>query len=117
MIDDLNEEHESLHMMVDSVLFFIQNVNGNVVGRDAIDIILKRVKEHFTLEEQVASARGAQDVAVLKKEHDRLLDELTEIRNSRELHDFAELKRRLAEFAKDLEFHNRHVDDPFFKRL
>jgi hemerythrin len=113
----LIDEHHRLAEMLDSIMFFIQNIRESAIGPDAIDVLYDRMQAHFGVEEQIARQYDEASARLLHEAHGELLAKILEVKICQNRGDDAEGKRLLTAFAKALELHDETVDIPLFRKL
>jgi len=111
------DEHKRLSEMLDSVLFFIENLRTGPVGIDTFDLLIDRMKAHFEVEERAVQQFEQVSYAMLHAAHDILLTLLYQAKLSCANGDDNGARQLLSDFVVSLEEHDRDVDTPLFRRL
>ena len=111
------DEHKRLTEMLESMMFFIENMRTAAIGVDAVDVLTDRLKAHFDLEESVARRFDEQSFLQLHAAHEVLLSVLDDVRSCVLNGDDAGGRRLLATFVDQLERHDEEVDIPMFHKF
>ena len=111
------DEHKRLSEMLDSVLFFIENLRTGPVGIDTFDLLIDRMSAHFAVEERAVQQFEQASYEMLHNAHESLLSILQDAKRNCANGDDHGARQILSDFVAALEVHDRDVDTPLFRRL
>jgi hemerythrin len=113
----IDEEHERFFELARRLVAVVRNSGDQGLILQALATLQQRFRLHVMAEEEHAQARDPESAAILKEDHQRLLESLGDLRGLVGRVSKAALVERVEAMADEIKRHESEVDVPLFRLM